>query len=29
MVIKKVCAGCGAELAEGTKFCGECGKPVA
>ena len=23
-----VCAGCGAALAEGTKFCGECGKPV-
>ena len=23
-----VCAGCGAALAEGVKFCGECGKPV-
>ena len=23
-----VCAGCGAPLAEGMKFCGECGKPV-
>lgn len=22
------CAGCGAELAEGMKFCGQCGKPV-
>lgn len=24
-----VCAGCGAELAEGVKFCGQCGTPVA
>ena len=23
-----VCSGCGAALAEGVKFCGECGKPV-
>ena len=23
-----VCAGCGTALAEGTKFCSECGKPV-
>ena len=23
------CAGCGAELVEGTKFCGQCGTPVA
>lgn len=23
-----VCAGCGKELAEGVKFCSECGKPV-
>ena len=25
---RPVCAGCGAALAEGVKFCGECGKPV-
>lgn len=24
-----VCTGCGAELAEGVKFCGQCGTPVA
>lgn len=24
-----VCAGCGAELAEGMKFCGQCGTPAA
>ena len=24
-----ICAGCGAAMAEGQKFCGECGKPVA
>ena len=24
-----VCSGCGAELADGVKFCGQCGAPVA
>ena len=25
---RPVCAGCGADLTEGVKFCGQCGKPV-
>ena len=26
---KPVCTGCGADLAEGVKFCGQCGTPAA